>query len=231
MNRMLLMIPCLMLLTGCASPAWQLLPVAAVAAGQVDSLAAPDAPLRDAPLRNVATSAPTTPEPIGENSLLLYRFDAPETAGRWAIVNDDVMGGISQANLALSEEGTVLFSGDVSLENNGGFASIRSARAPYGITDEQGVRLTVRGDGKIYRLRLYATSDRRIAYEAPFQTVAGEWQEIDLPFADFEPTIRGFVLQDYGPVTPSEIEGIGIMVRDDQTGEFALEIAAIEAYP
>ena len=84
------------------------------------------------------------------------------------------------------------------------------------------MRLTVRGDGKIYRLRLYATSDRRIAYEAPFQTVAGEWQEIDLPFADFEPTIRRFVLQDYGPVTPGEIDGIGIMVRDDRAGEFAL---------
>ena len=106
MKRLLLMIPCLMLLTACASPAWQLLPVAAVAASRVDSLAAPDASLRD-----VATSAPTTTEPIGEDPLLLYRFDVPETTGRWAIVNDDVMGGISQANLALSEEGPCSFPG------------------------------------------------------------------------------------------------------------------------
>ncbi len=218
MNHILLMVPCLMLLAGCASPAWRLLPVAAVAAP-------------DASWREVVTSAATTSEPIGEDPLLFYRFDAVETAGRWAIVNDDVMGGISQAGLALSDEGTMLFTGNVSLENNGGFASIRSVRTTYGITDEQGVRLTVRGDGKIYRLRLYATSDPRIAYEAPFQTMAGEWQVIDLPFADFEPTIRGFVLQDYGPVTPGEVEAIGIMVRDDQQGEFALEVAAIEAYP
>jgi monofunctional biosynthetic peptidoglycan transglycosylase len=43
----------------------------------------------------------------------------------WRIVNDDVMGGISKSNLYLNSNGNLIFEGEVSLENNGGFASCR----------------------------------------------------------------------------------------------------------
>ena len=43
----------------------------------------------------------------------------------WNIVNDDVMGGISKSYLALNDENNLIFSGNVSLKNNGGFASTR----------------------------------------------------------------------------------------------------------
>ena len=44
---------------------------------------------------------------------------------KWGIVNDGVMGGISQSNIYLNEANNIIFAGNVSLENNGGFASIR----------------------------------------------------------------------------------------------------------
>ena len=44
---------------------------------------------------------------------------------KWRIVNDGVMGGISKSNIYLNEVSNIIFAGNVSLENNGGFASIR----------------------------------------------------------------------------------------------------------
>ena len=162
--------------------------------------------------------------------LTLYRFDSIDTAGRWTIVDDGVMGGVSKSDLALSGGGTLLFTGTVSLENNGGFASARSATEDYGITDEEGIRMSVRGDGKLYRFRLYAADRASVAYEAPFRTIADEWQAVDLPFSMFEPTVRGQVMKDYGPIDPASIEAVGVMVKDNQVGEFALEIESIKAY-
>ena len=165
-----------------------------------------------------------------QDAWAIYRFDSVETAGRWAIVNDSVMGGISESGLALSESDTLLFAGNLSLENNGGFASVRSVREALGITDETGIRLTVRGDGKLYHLRLYAPDRRNVAYEAAFQTANNEWQTIELPFSTFEPTYFGQVLTDYRPLAPDTIEGLGFMIKEYQVGAFALEVAAIEAY-
>ena len=43
--------------------------------------------------------------------------------GQWSIVNDDVMGGVSQGS-AQAVDDVLLFKGDISLENNGGFSSV-----------------------------------------------------------------------------------------------------------
>jgi len=161
----------------------------------------------------------------------LFRFDSVENAGKWGIINDSVMGGISESGLALLEEDALLFAGNVSLENNGGFASMRSAPTEFGLTDQEGIRLTVRGDGNTYRLRLYANNQSGVAYEAPFATTAGEWLTIQLPFSEFAPTIRGRVLSEYAALDPNNINVVGIMIRDYQEGEFVLSVASIEAYP
>lgn len=169
-------------------------------------------------------------DPDAQEILTLYRFDSAENAGRWAIVNDSVMGGVSESGLSLSEEGTLFFAGNLSLQNNGGFASVRSASDALGINDEAGIRLTVRGDGKRYHLRLYTPDLPGVAYEAAFQTAENDWQAIDLPFSTFKPTIRGRVLTGYGPIEPSAIEALGLMIKEYQVGAFLLEVSAIEAY-
>ena len=194
-------------------------------------------PVRD---RETEAAMSSLPEPDDQTDVLaaadtqdawtIYRFDSAETAGRWSIVNDSVMGGMSESGLTLSERDTLLFAGNLSLENNGGFASVRSVPGALGITDETGIRLTVRGDGKLYHLRLYAPDRRNVSYEAAFQTADNEWQTIELPFSTFEPTYFGQVLTDYRPLAPNTIEGLGFMVKEYQVGAFALEVAAIEAY-
>ena len=60
------------------------------------------------------------------NAQQVYDFSAESKAGDWFVVDDGVMGGRSQGQVGLSEEGHGIFQGTVSLENNGGFASVRA---------------------------------------------------------------------------------------------------------
>ena len=171
-------------------------------------------------------------------------FQDADEAGRWYAVNDGVMGGVSSGGL--KAEGTIgVFTGRLSLDHGGGFASVR--RAPSASTQGQapgrpqeaslelalgharGVRLRVHGDGRTYQLRL--RSDRLgegAAYRARFATSA-EWQTIDLPWGEFEAVFRGRRLEDAPPLAPQEIRQLGLLIADRREGPFRLEIATLEA--
>ena len=58
-------------------------------------------------------------------SKIVIDFSMPEEMDQWGIVNDGVMGGISQSQFTITPDKTAIFQGDVSLENYGGFASVR----------------------------------------------------------------------------------------------------------
>ena len=72
----------------------------------------------------------------------------------WMVINDDVMGGISQSRIELSPTATAIFSGQLSLENNGGFASIRRRAENYSLEGCTHVMLKVKGDGRTYQFRV-----------------------------------------------------------------------------
>jgi len=80
----------------------------------------------------------------------------------WASITDTVMGGVSIAELEFSPEGLLTFSGRVSLENNGGFASVRTQSAQIDLSAYKGLLLKVRGDGKRYSLNLGSNFGRRL---------------------------------------------------------------------
>jgi monofunctional biosynthetic peptidoglycan transglycosylase len=56
---------------------------------------------------------------------IVFDFSTASHAAGWQIVNDAVMGGVSDGEFRLAK-GVAIFSGNISLENNGGFASVRS---------------------------------------------------------------------------------------------------------
>ncbi len=144
----------------------------------------------------------------------------------WLVVNDDVMGGISRSRIA-AEEGVLQFRGDLSLANNGGFASIRSRGiGSLDLAGAAALQLRVRGDGRTYQLRAYSDArfrGREVAYVGDFDTVAGEWIEVSIPIAGMPPRFRGMDLR--GPALESaDISGLGVMLADKREGSFALEI-------
>lgn len=148
----------------------------------------------------------------------------------WQIVNDGVMGGLSRSEMGLTGEGTALFRGFVSLDNNGGFASTRTPVATD-LGSYDGVVLRVRGDGRSYQFR-FRTNDMfdGVAYRADFETEAGEWVEVVLPFEAFRPNFRGYVPRGAGPLDPARIRQMGFLIGDKREGPFRLEVAWVKAY-
>lgn len=161
----------------------------------------------------------------------LFDFNEPNSVETWRIVNDGVMGGLSSSRMQWQAGGTARYSGHVSLENNGGFASVRTAPQDFGLTVHTGLRLRVRGDGNIYKFRI-RTDDNfdGVTYSLDFTAPAGNWQEIELPFADFKPTWRGRTLPNVGPLQPADIRQLGFLISDKQQGEFALEVDWVKAF-
>jgi monofunctional biosynthetic peptidoglycan transglycosylase len=158
-----------------------------------------------------------------------YEF-RPSSAGDWFVVNDGVMGGLSSSELVDSGEGHSVFRGTLSLENNGGFASVRGLVPAGAMAGYGGVSLRVRGDGRTYQLRL--RTDRRfdgVAYRAEFETRAGEWQTVVLPFSEFEATFRGRKPRGAPPLDPAAIGQIGLLIGDKVEGPFELSVEWIRA--
>ena len=139
------------------------------------------------------------------------------------------MGGLSTSRLRLTPQKTALFSGVVSLENNGGFASVRSAPLRNTPDNRDAITIRVRGDGKRYSFTVRdASSFRSASYRCAFTTRPNEWQEIELPFAAFKPSWRGRSLRGLPPLSPSEGDSLGFFISDKQSGPFQLEIAWIK---
>jgi monofunctional biosynthetic peptidoglycan transglycosylase len=160
-------------------------------------------------------------------TMTLFDFREEQARAAWFVENDVVMGGVSSSSMQAGE-GVLLFSGTVSLENNGGFASARAEFVPLDLSAYQGVALRVRGDGKRYTLYL---RDRPgfIGYQGRFDTQAGAWQTVRLPFSSLRPVRFGSPVQ-AGDLNTAAIRAIGLIISDKQAGPFALELGAIGVY-
>jgi monofunctional biosynthetic peptidoglycan transglycosylase len=152
---------------------------------------------------------------------------------RWQVINDGVMGGRSSSEVIVNPAGPLLqgllFRGQISLENNGGFASAR-CRFTQGFAGTSAFRLVVRGDGRNYQFRLRA--DERpgsIAWQAVFSTDGSRRQLIDIPLDAFDPVFRGRRMEQAGKLEPAEMYWLGFMLADRRPGNFAIEVHRIEA--
>ena len=170
--------------------------------------------------------------PLLAATIELATFTSAESLKSWTSVNDGVMGGISTGGFKRTEQGTLLFSGVLSLENNGGFASVRSPAVRQDLAGLEAFVLRVRGDGRRYKFTVRTESgfDAPI-YQCGFLTRRGEWQEHRLLFKDFVPRFRGRVLSDVPPLKPARVASVGFLISEKQAGPFELEVAWIKAAP
>lgn len=156
----------------------------------------------------------------------LFEFDTNADLESWRIVNDGVMGGLSDSQVKWNEEnGTLEFSGNVSLENNGGFASTRTAPQQFKHSDFKTIHLRVKGDGQTYKFRMRSSDNfDGISYSKNFKTKKDEWVEIEMPVADFEATFRGRIFPKHPQLKTEDLRQIGFLIADKQKGKFHLEV-------
>jgi len=161
---------------------------------------------------------------------ILFDFQSMTNTAAWQIVNDDVMGGVSTSRFQILANGGAVFSGVVSLENNGGFASVRSSSVKHDLGGFDAFVLRVLGDGRRYKFTVRTeTGFDTPLYQCAFTTKCGKWEDHRLLFKQFMPTFRGRVLTDALPMNPANVTSAGFLIADKQAGAFQLEIASIRA--
>ena len=158
---------------------------------------------------------------------LLFATTEANANARWYVVNDSVMGGISNSQV-LYENDNLVFTGNVSLANNGGFASIRTL-LDLQSQDITKIMLRVKGDGQTYQLRLRTNEYMDgAAYTRSFSTTKSEWLNIEFLPEDFQLTYRGRLLEQQPTINFKDVRQLGFMIAGKQAGEFRLEVEKIE---
>ena len=160
------------------------------------------------------------------NSNVIFDFTTKSDIQKWTIADDIVMGGKSSSTFKLSPEGFGDFEGRVSLENNGGFSSLRYRSKRIILNNHTHIVIKLCGDGKKYQFRLKSNSDDYYSYVSYFVT-SGEWQEIVIPLKDMYSSFRGRKL-DMPNFSNEYIEEIGFLIGNKKEESFKLLLDKIE---
>ena len=159
---------------------------------------------------------------------VLFKFDKAEDARAWQTVNDGVMGGRSNGRFKINDDKKMEFFGTLSLENNGGFASVRARSTKFGLKKGDVIVARVRGDGRQYNFNVYAGQNLGgISYRQSFKTKKNEWIEVEFPVDKFVATWRGSVIPNE-KLDPSKVTGLGFLLGDKKAGPFKLEVDSIK---
>jgi uncharacterized surface protein with fasciclin (FAS1) repeats len=158
---------------------------------------------------------------------VVFDFNDPSSVRAFGVVLDGVMGGLSTGRVS-SGVGSMVFDGETSLRNNGGFSSIR-AMVPEGSFDgADSIRMRCKGDGRTWIIGTRASRNLGgDSYWTRFDTVDGEWMTIVVPIDKMERTSFGQALR--GRISPSQVRGLEFYMYDKKSGPFRLEVDSIEA--
>lgn len=160
---------------------------------------------------------------------MLFQFNNPQELQAWRSVNDGVMGGRSTGRVSYDGDGALDFSGYLSLENNGGFASIRAASPRMELKPDDVIFIRVRGDGRKYSFNIYTQSNLRgVSYRQTFKTTKDKWTVVALPVSKFVATFRGRT-DASNRLNAASAAGVGFLLGDKKQGPFNLEVDWIKA--
>jgi len=162
------------------------------------------------------------------NPLTIFDFNKDTNIRSWQIVNDGVMGGLSVGNFSLSPDGHGIFEGEISLENNGGFSSVRHRFDKVRVTKGSYISIRLKGDGKNYQFRVKDDSSNYYSYITTFSTI-GEWEEINILLMDMYPSFRGKKL-DLPNFSKEYIEEIVFLIGNKKAEKFKLFLDKIVLY-
>ena len=156
---------------------------------------------------------------------VIYDFSEKSSLRYWSVVDDGVMGGVSQGSLRINYEGHGVFSGYVSLENYGGFSSIRYNTTPVSVVGYEFLSIKVFGDDKDYQIRIKSDYYDRHVYVKSFYAES-KWQEILIPLNQMKPQFRGRKLRMKNFKDDSIVE-VGILIGNKVQEDFTLFIDQI----
>lgn len=162
---------------------------------------------------------------IFQNQMIIFDSNKNSNNSNWRIVDDVVMGGQSNGTFHTTDAGKVIFSGNVSLENNGGFSMVQYVFETKNISSFAKVSIYLKGDGKTYQFRVKSSIDDSYSYVIPFKT-SGAWETIEIPFNTMYPSFRGRKL-DKANYPGQQLEMVAFLIGNKKEERFKLEVDSI----
>jgi len=159
-------------------------------------------------------------------ALTIFNFSKKCPLEQWHIVNDEVMGGISMGLIQTNLEGNGVFSGHVSLENNGGFSLLRHDFERIDVTNYSSFEIRLKGDGKKYQFRCKSSDHQRHSYTYSFNS-GKDWKTVTIPFGKMEPVFRGDSLE-LPNYHGDFLSQIALLIGNNIEEDFSLEIDYIK---
>lgn len=159
-------------------------------------------------------------------SHMIFNFNKKSDIKNWTIIDDVVMGGKSSGTFKLNADGHGVFQGEISLENNGGFSSLRYSFEKTQIKEHTKIIIKLKGDGKKYQFRIKSNSSDYYYYITTFLT-SSDWQDIEIPLKHMYPSFRGRQL-DQPNFSNNSIEEIAFLIGNKKHEKFKLLIDKIE---
>lgn len=156
-------------------------------------------------------------------------FGQDKSGTDWMIINDGVMGGLSKGKLEFMEN-SLLFSGTVSLANNGGFSSLKSRFQSFDLSNYSKVKIRLRSNG--IRVAFTMETDQRWYYpyfKKDMLTQSTDWEEITLDLNKFEQYRVGRKTgKNPDQADLANIIRLGLITNEKKEGPFEVEIDYIK---
>ena len=162
---------------------------------------------------------------MNNSTYTIFEFSKQSNISSWRVVDDVVMGGVSSGNFEINEEGNGLYTGKISLDNNGGFSSLRYQFDKINVENFSKVILKIKGDGKKYQFRVKDNSQNYYSYVQTFET-SNDWELVEISLSEMYPVFRGrkLGLNDF---SSNGIEEIALLIGNKKEESFRLEISKI----
>jgi Complex I intermediate-associated protein 30 (CIA30) len=187
-------------------------------------------------------AAPSPPPQLQAGLVFDFRASTHALSQIWGALDDVVMGGASASTLQQDPEGAK-FTGNVSTSNSGGFVSVRTRNfePPLNLSGQLGLMLRVKGDGNRYKFLIRdQDSWDSVAYASSFDTVAGEWRDVRIPFAELAPVFRAKIVKDAPALNPAHLRSLqlmlskfeydGVLNPHFEPGAFTLLVQSIQVF-
>ena len=162
---------------------------------------------------------------IMSSEQIIFDFSKDTDISSWNVIDDGVMGGQSSGNFEINDEGNAIFYGKVSLENNGGFSSVRYQFSQKKVNSFTKIKVRLKGDGNRYQLRIKENRNDYYSYVGTFQT-NNTWETIEIHLSEMQPKFRGRVLS-LPNFSATSFEEIAFLIGNKEAQYFRLEIDKI----
>jgi len=176
----------------------------------------------------LALTLPTAPR----EALVLEFGNKPGKISDWVLISDNIMGGVSRSRVEYTDN-SVQLSGVISLDNYGGFASLKTRFSKVDLSGYKGVRIRFRSTDQRFAFTLEDSQNwTRPNYKNEFRAQKdGTWETATIYFKDFKETVIGEPTgRKMDPSVLKNVVRMGIITTQKKEGAFSLEIERMEFF-